>query len=484
MTIRYKFYGWFTDNDNKGKEATYIYSQNINTTNSEYIQVSPKAKNLLNFWANEIDYVVPLATSSWCKDFFYVKDNKVYDKNKRLLLTYWSQYWQDPNAFDCVIQSWVVNLTFWGKWLQNAEKWQDGKKYWIKGVYDEQANVINMWTDLLWKDYFQVEFKKFLDFQSKKTHWQTYISYNDTVLNMWTDFRLATAIESLELDWIIIWIFWYGSGVRVYTDSWNLTIWDWVTENGGLQDSYELWIKINWVNNFNWVDYIFSRDWLYFLNWTIPQIIWYKNWSKYLDFQKFDFEYINTWFPKIKKFIFCATKNNWWNDLSVVWQRQWGFPINFSNIYYNENREKIIQIQPLSETNRGDNLWCIIFYKKKNGWYGIDYYSLENFEQFNDSWYIITKEYEWESLIFTKYARELKLYCDELKDNESLKIEASINWQDFFEIKTLTKNNSWKNGYYSILDFKREFHKIVFKLTLTWWFKLYDFVFYDNIKTT
>ena len=83
-------------------------------------------------------------------------------------------------------------------------------------------------------------------------------------------------------------------------------------------------------------------------------------------------------------------------------------------------------------------------------------------------------------MVSIKTAKKIKLYCDKLKSWEYLKISASINNQDFFEIKTLTENDRWKDWYFEIVNFNREFHKIVFKIEIKGNFKLYDFIFYDE----
>ena len=70
MSISYKFYSWFSSSDSKGKEWTYIYSENINTFSSEYIEVSPKTKTLIST-GEKIDYLVPSYEVN--NDFYFVR---------------------------------------------------------------------------------------------------------------------------------------------------------------------------------------------------------------------------------------------------------------------------------------------------------------------------------------------------------------------------------------------------------------------------
>ena len=482
MTIRYKFYGGMSDNDSRWKDATYIYSQNINTTNSEYIQVSPKARTMTELWANEIEYLVPTFANN-LNTFWYVNDWKIYDKDKRVV--YDHNYWQTKidNSLKWVFYCWELYMMCYGA---NPLDWRrDRSDPYTMSMYYNWSN----WTMSLWRQYsrnmWRLEvnwygsFELIFNWKYNIMTWSIIRSYNeDLFTSSWISVQLW--------DWVR-WVNIYWNWLKCYTTSWVLMLWDWVTGDWWIQDRYNLDLAVNNVKNINGIDYVFWERWLFYMNWTLAQPFRYKQNSHYLDFKKFVFPKVKIWYAKAWNFLYAPTKTNTWYDLNVLWQGSVWLPIQFSSVYSIPNCKRIIQMQAINRTwdfESGDPTWVIIFYEKNSWWYNIDYYSLEDYEQLNDTWYIITKEYEWESLIFTKYAKELKLYCDELKDNESLKIEASINWQDFFEVKTLTKNDSWKNGYYSILEFKREFHKIVFKLTLNWHFKLYDFVFYDNVKTT
>ena len=483
MTIRYKFYGWFTDNDSRWKDATYIYSQNINTTNSEYIQVSPKARTMTELWVDEIDFLVPSFLNNM-KKFFYVKDWKIYDDEKNLC--YDHNEWQTKKATSLkgvVFLKRPDVLIYWNIPID----WNRNNTWIMRLSYNFQNNTFSLSRNYsVYSPSF--EFIAYGDWRWFLYNWN-YNIIDSTYINQYNKNLFSTSWISVWLWEVIYWQNIYWTWVKAYTSQWTLQLWDWVTDNWWIQDRYNLDLSIVNTQTIWWIDYIFSWRWLFYMNWTIAQAFLYRKASQYLNFAKFSFPYTKTWYAKARNFVFIPTKTDTWYDLNVLWQWSQWLPVQFSSIYSIPNCKKIIQMQSINKIdefnyNWWDPSWVIVFYEKNSWWYAIDYYSLEDYEQLNDSWYIITKEYEWESLIFTKYARELKLYCDELKDNESLKIEASINWQDFFEVKTLTKNDSWKNGYYSILDFKREFHKIVFKLTLNWHFKLYDFVFYDNIKTT
>ena len=85
MSISYKFYSWFSSSDSKGKEWTYIYSENINSTNPEYIEISPKTETLVT--SNEkIEYLVFNTSPFWMKDFAYVNKFKIFNQKKKLFM--------------------------------------------------------------------------------------------------------------------------------------------------------------------------------------------------------------------------------------------------------------------------------------------------------------------------------------------------------------------------------------------------------------
>ena len=87
MSISYKFYSWFSSSDSKGKEWTYIYSENINTFSSEYIEVSPKTKTLIST-GEKIDYLVPSYEVN--NDFYFVRKNKIFNQNNNIVYEHWN----------------------------------------------------------------------------------------------------------------------------------------------------------------------------------------------------------------------------------------------------------------------------------------------------------------------------------------------------------------------------------------------------------
>ena len=467
MSINFKFSGWFSPSDSIWKEWTYLYSQNINTLNPEYIQVSPKLKNIYTT-TEKIDYLVPKDMVH--SDFFhYVRGKYIYD--------------------------WLKNQVLYEHWLWFDEKPKDIKINFAYSISENEfvlsANgVYNERLDNWWTKKTLASGENFLEIiinekeQDKKKYiWQQ--------SDFWL-YKIEKPLNILKIAWImIISSIWakrlnlnnyqekvtYGSpGTYLEHSNWFKCFRNsgkFATTNVTLDtsESYELWINPRTACNLSGVDYIFALEWLFFLNWIVASPIWLVNTSNYLNFKKFDFLWSMFGFFRVWKFIFSTTKTDIWFDLNILWVNSVWASLNFSSIVSVECEELISIIQHKN--------WMLILYKTKTWEYKIDFFSIEN-EELNETGYIITKEYTDSGLIKLKQARELKIFCDKLKDNEYIKIYASINNGEFEEVKTLTKNDRWKAGAFNILNFNREFHKIVFKLEIKWDFKLYDFIFINT----
>ena len=102
MSISYKFYSWFSSSDSKGKEWTYIYSENINTFNPEFIEVSPDTKNLIKT-GEEIKFIFP--DVEWIEEEMYrVTGNKIFDILWNFIYDHW--IWIPNNNH--YIRDWIV----------------------------------------------------------------------------------------------------------------------------------------------------------------------------------------------------------------------------------------------------------------------------------------------------------------------------------------------------------------------------------------
>lgn len=472
MSIDFKFFSGFSASDSIWKDWTYIYSENINSTNPEFIEVSPKTQTLLK--TNEkIDFLV-FNNSSEFKDFLFVSGFKIFDKNWNIFYDHTKNIsdfaWYVPNS---------SNIAFRGFQIAILNPDMSYTLYWPSIVErDWQKNFNELWFFTLYAPDTIRNFVRYL-FRTVYTHnvldfWgEVYIS-NHLLLKYKYGWEWWNVLTSSALS-NVVWFAKQSTGFKSFTRAWEFALFSlawWNTQSfWSVSDNYSLDIKILAYKWYSWVDYLFCNEGLFFLNWIIASPILYKNKSNYLDFEKANFVDLKWKYLKVWKFIFSITKTSKGFDLNVLGASSVWSPINFSSIV----SKPWLEVSSIIEYKNG----VLISYKDTDWKYWVDYFSFENVSKC-ESGYLITKEYFWNSRIELKKARELKFFCDKLKSWEYLKVSVSINNWDFEEIKTLTENDNWKNGYFSVLSFNREFHKIVFKLELKGDFKLYDFIFLDD----
>lgn len=458
MSINFKFYSWFSSSDSVWKDWTYLYSENIDSTNPEYIQVSPKTQTLVT--SNEkIDYLIPMDEKD--KDiFYYVRDNKIINKNNSIIYEHWSNLPSNPkNKFNFVFNTQDNDFIIWGLPFTDQNKTE----------FDVQEAVFPIYNLVYYNQKSQLHFTNInrpIHFLIK--NWFLYLSYSwirrININDFWTP-------ESLFVSWANLSE--HNSWFKIFTRDGKVVFWNWIANNWWTQDTYSIDINVLTWAWYSWIDYIFATEWLFFLNWILASPIAYTNNSNYLDFEKFSFSNSSKfWVVRSWKFVYSITKTSKGFDLNILWSSAVGSPVNFSSIVSKENWEEVSSMIEYKD-------WVLVSYKDKNWTYGIDYFSFKNQEK-NEKWYLISKEYVWDWQIYLKKAKSLKFFCDKLKENEYIKIFASINNWEFEEVKTLTSEDRWKNGFFEILSFNKEFHKIVFKLELKGNFKLYDFIFLDD----
>lgn len=452
MSINYKFFGGFSSSDSLWKDGSYIYSENINTFNHEYIQISPEFENIV--LKEKIDYLIPNLYDE--DDFCYVVWDSIFKSSWELV--YKNSYaWVSENinfAFRTSRNDFIIH----SKFVNNE-----------KTAFESSEGYFPIYN---WEVYNS----KITWYINKYSKYFSYIWANNRLYlaNLWSykiiSFDNSETLESPSFSWIHIKN--HSNWFQIFSRSWKMTFWTWVNKVG-FSDTYELNLDLLYVSSFSWVNYLFSEEGLFFQNGIIASPIAYKTKSNYLDFEKFDFQKDIRYGNIVNKkysYTICNTKK--WVDLCVLWAENVWSPINFSSVY-SKTREKVISMIKYKK-------WVLVHYKEKNAEkFGIDYFSFEN-NLSTEKWFIITKEYKSDSLINLKKVSRLQFFCDKLKSWEYLKIYFSINNWDFEEIRILTENDNWKNGFYEILNFNKEFHKIVFKLEIKWAFKLYDFLLYDN----
>lgn len=470
MSISYKFFSWFSTSDSIEKDGTYLYSENINTFNPEFIEVSPDTKNIIKT-GEEIKFILP--DVEWIEEEMYrVTGNRIFDILWNLIYDHW--IWISNNNH--YIRNWIV---VWYKIYNNYIVIYSGyKRDNNDAEYNEEWFIFLSPRDrnISWKVQCSLYNPKIQSFSFLYANWFISIA-NRQLIQLNINSHTKTIKPSFNAVWVDINSNWY----KVFWYNGNLTLWEWDKEEIDKQGNkklveekqiYNLNINIFSVAFYSGINYLFSLDWLYFLNGILASPIFYKYKSNYLNFEKFNFDYSpKFWVVRNWKFIYSACKTEKWIDICVLWAKVVWSSINFSSVV-SKPWEKVTSMVKYKD-------WILISYKHKDWSYWIDYFSFEN-NQKCESGVILTKEYYGDSLVSIKTAKKIKLYCDKLKSWEYLKISASINNQDFFEIKTLTENDRWKDWYFEIVNFNREFHKIVFKIEIKGNFKLYDFIFYDE----
>ncbi|PZM81840.1 hypothetical protein DLH72_05070 [Candidatus Gracilibacteria bacterium] len=455
MPINYKFYSGFSSSDSVGKDGTYLYSENINSTNPEYIQVSPKTQTLIT--SNEkIDYLVPMDEKDK-EDFFFVKNAKILNKNNSVVYEHGASLPSNPkNKLHFVFNTTANDFIIWALGINES-----------KTAFENVEAVSPVYNGVLYNQKTELVFtnnKNILHFLYDSGF--IFLSQSGVKKINATDFGSPTTVGGSSAN-----ISPHNNGYKFFTRNGRVVLWNGINSSG-IQDTYSIDINLFTGANYSGVDYLFAKEGLFFLNGILASPIAYTNNSNYIDFEKFKFAKNPKFgFLKSGKFIYSVTKTSKGFDINILGSSAVGSPINFSSIISKDWED----ISSMIEYKDG----ILISYKNKNLTYGIDYFSFSNTEK-NEKGYLITKEYVGSSQIELKKAKSLKFFCDKLQTGEYLKIFASINNGEFEEIKTLTSEDRWKNGFFEILSFNKEFHKIVFKLELKGNFKLYDFIFLDD----
>ena len=360
MSISYKFYSWFSSSDSKGKEWTYIYSENINTFNPEYIEVSPDTKNIIKT-REEIKFILP--DVEWIEEEMYrVTGNKIFDILWNFIYDHW--IWIPSNNH--YIRDWIV---VWYKIYNNYIVIYSGYKR-----KDNDAEYNEQWFVFLnprnrtisWKVQCSLYNPKIQNFPFLYSNWFIFICNRQII-------RLDVNAHTERRTWGFwaIWIQNNSNWYKVFWTDWLLALWEWDEKDNWQVDKpekYMLSINIFSVAFYSWIDYLFSLDWLYFLNWILASPIFYKYKSNYLNFEKFNFDYSpKFWVVRNWKFIYSACKTEKWIDICVLWAKVVWSSINFSSVV-SKPWEKVTSMVKYKD-------WILISYKHKDWGYWIDYFS-------------------------------------------------------------------------------------------------------------
>lgn len=355
--LKSKWYGWISEDDYLWGDNRYLYSENVNTTeNAQYIELYNKP-------------IKSTYTTSSIQNLIEVKDYSTNTAKVYAFCHWWKVYRSDSDTLvyenSSIDFNWLPAFTFaWS--YQSWTNWDGSPIYstnrYIYFITSWSPYKLNRTTLSSWGSP-ELNFLEISDPLYSNKRWVV-IRDDIAVIWIWESITVLThtewAADSYEIfnitQWEeIAWITYSSWYFRIYTVEWRLLLWDWVWTS--FAESVPLSIKIEWVYQYLWTDYIFSwyqngDTWLYYMNWYSPVVLFKEKYSNQLNINKFRFNndycwFATSWNNKIF-FIDAKTDNSltiwmYWSDIQwlpsayniVNWlSSSWNALTSITNVCY------------------------------------------------------------------------------------------------------------------------------------------------------
>jgi hypothetical protein len=299
------------------------------------------------------------------------------------------------------------------------------------------------------------------------SQWDLYI-WNWSKLSKVDTAGVFSDIFTMEKWWVITKLndLWWA--IRVITQSalWNSNIylWDWV--NSEPDETIPLiWYVTYQSQIFNGYPYLVTNRGL-----------WILDWYKIYPLKKIeDFADIENWIAVYNERLVIA----WTNGIYSRWAKNKNYNEVLSYDYVANGEVTAIC---------SDGIDLFVAWKKTTDWwtttYGIDKLSDE---QYNTSWYLITRGYYANSLKEVKEWILAWIWYSDLVSGQSIEIQYSVNWWSFTSLRTITPTTDTIESFTEDLFVRDRFQYIQFKIILTWdgtntpSFYALDFIFNNNV---
>jgi hypothetical protein len=496
----WKFFGWFSRDDRSGKDGSYIYSENIdNISNTSYIQLARKPTRIYT-GDEKITHILSYTynnQSNWKFDLLFGRNWNVWNKAKQEEPIY--RFQAEATNYEAYLSQ-ARNKIFSKVWV-----WKWGYIYFIAPEISGDSEEYRF--QLSYKQLFR-NVEGFNFFPEPDKPWDGtrqrgseitldeyyYINlYNDNVIMLewfmyiferWniTKINLVTGwVERKEMSYAMAGVTYNWWWFRIYWFNWQMALWDWASEN--VSQIYQVADKIEKVLYLESIDYLLS-NWLRYNESILSKELFKKTKTSYIpNFEKFKLLAPSSDSMKWSNGLIYALEKRQDSgyDLVVFGNLVSGSPMSYTKWYSALNYEEVYYMESGNDGVR-------VSYKDIDGTYWVDFFNFNEIEEQEkvESWFIITREYYQEPLADTQKSTLLKVFVKWLDtENDSIKIEYAVNWWEFEELEILDNNTilqKWQKqqtGWWcrSITKVNKDFHVIVFKLTLIGNAKLYDLIF-------
>ena len=449
---QFSFIWGLSEDDFLNKQNTFLYSENIDISESNYIQLAQR----------------PVQESLSPRPFVAIYNYKSY-----VTRDYWtSSKLTSLNPF--FVKNYYNDSVFT---YTPLEEWRVESLYWV-------------WQNFIqykWNTYVLEDWEIVLASESENYPWGFWYINSSLIHNLtrvWSK-RIASDYSSVisynnswyqEEYWMfsnqpITWfaITWWN--VLVFHNDWIMDIWDWESTSV-LEWRVNLWIEINSVSQFGSTIYVIGWGKWYILNWySVQQIIGFTN-SQVLKQLKLKMLqpllwwtwaiwnqlYFRSW--ELSSIIASDDlKEYWWEALCKFWQEKSGFPTSISKyltvastwkqikrIFYLEVQSNSIDwwIEDVEyedyyqysyiSSSWGKNAKLYMFYEDSDWTFWIDcvYPNKENQDTVEDG-LIIMNPFQWKDL----WEKNLE------KVLNSVSIRVNNSWVSWDTVKLYKVNADW-----------------------------------------
>jgi len=458
--IKSNWYEWMSEDNVLWWPNRYLYSENIDVlSNSNYIQLynkPTKAIYTLKNVNNQLSIINRITNAStvlaFCDDWQVYSedewDTAVYDNSSLGNLEY--------PVFTLWDYVYFVNNT----WPTSAFKLN---RLTIANAFSATWTPTLAYKDLATDNYFE--------YSGVVISWpRAYIWLGNkiSVFNSWNNTVSEYSLSQEEIAWIT-YMSWY---FRVYTENWNLYLWDW--DSKLITEQINLWLNIERVKQVSNIDYVMTWElWeesgLYIVNWyTLTPLFREKNSSQ-----------ISKWKFKFEKWAQTSIWNHFDNILLIneVWN--WNTVIDIYGNGIQGLPKWYTNLMSLCSTwKKIDTLKSVIvFWWYAYIWFsdidwqnGVDKIYLRNTWTKQTSWEIVTNINDMQTWIDKKSLQQLFFRVWDITATQYIEVYTSIDWWTYtlkHTVNTQPKDN-------------------IVRLPLVWDFRdiSIKFKFYTNSSTS
>lgn len=393
----------------------------------------------------------------------------------------WDLYWLD-DSWNILDMSW--NTVYTRSDNNQYVNWIEFNGYLRLAVYKWTANdvaidridISNIDSDWSWdvtEDYKTLSKPTDRDIPMQVVAWTIIIWVWTTVHTIDTN-NVVNNYDNLANSKIID--ITKSGNIKLFCENWDVIYWDW--ESDVQSQTLNIWNEIKDVYNQWGTDYLiiwdtFSDAEFWILNWFNVKTIWRKNYSFWIDLDKFWFD---RWFwvqqsIEYRKNLFylivntSAQKYIYTYGSKLLWIPKW-----FSNVLSQaSNWNEISTIYAMKLTKDNSDLYISYQDNAFN-----DLVETIDFSDFTaqESWFLITKTFNWDSNLIKKRINQINVVVSNTAVNNTIDIQYAKDWDtNFTSIKTIDSDYDKKTRetiYNTQMDIW-DFYDIKFKLVLNSW---------------